>query len=44
LPTSRPDVFFVLIDIKVLCSSSEKDSKEPIELDRLEGYLVQKKN
>lgn len=43
LPTSRPDVFFVLIDIEMSSSSSEKDSKEPIELDRLEGYLVQKK-
>jgi hypothetical protein len=44
LPTSRPDVFFVLIDIEMSSSSSEKDSKEPIELDRLEGYLVQKRN
>lgn len=43
LPTSRPDVFFVLTDIKISSSSSEPDSKEPIELDRLEGYLVQKK-
>ncbi len=43
LPTSRPDVFFVLIDIKMSSSSSEQDSKEPIELDRLEGYLVQKR-
>jgi hypothetical protein len=43
LPTSRPDVFFVLTRIGVSCSSSEPDSKEPIELDRLEGYLVQKK-
>ena len=44
LPTSRPDVFFVLIDIEMSSSSSEQDSKEPIELARLEGYLVQKKN
>ena len=43
LPTSRSDVFFVLTDIKISSSSSEPDSKEPIELDRLEGYLVQKK-
>jgi hypothetical protein len=43
LPTSRPDVFFVLTRIGVSCSSSEPDSKEPIELDGLEGYLVQKK-
>lgn len=44
LPTSRPDVFLVLTRIGVSCSSSEPDSKEPIELDRLEGYLVQKRN
>jgi hypothetical protein len=43
LPTSRPDVFFVLIDIEMSSSSSKQDSKEPIELDRLEGYLVQKR-
>ncbi len=43
LPTSRSDVFFVLTDIKISSSSSEPDSKEPIELDRLEGYLVQKR-
>ena len=43
LPTSRPDVFFVLTDIKVSCPSTQPDANAPIELDRLEGYLVQMK-
>jgi len=43
LPTSRPDVFFVLTDIKVSCPSTQPDANSPIELDRLEGYLVQMK-
>ena len=44
LPTSRPDVFFVLTNIKVSCASTQPDANAPIELDRLEGYLVQMKN
>jgi hypothetical protein len=43
LPTSRPDVFFVLTNIKVSCASTQPDANAPIELDRLEGYLVQMK-